>query len=341
MPLTQRRAGILRLVVHEYIETASPVGSKAIHDKYALPASPATIRNEMQALEGDGLLTHPHTSAGRVPSDEGYRFFVESLMGQVDLSGEEKATIRHQFFQTAPELDEWLDLAAVLLARSLGLLAIVTPPRARQLRVRQLQLIELQELMALLIVVLQEARVLKQLVTLPEGADASDLPRLANRMNEYVAGLDSAELRAEATPNDPVEAAVLETLTRVLDEEAVRESDPRIEGFGAVLAQPEFQADQSGALEVMSLVDRHAMERIIPVAAGGSESGVRIVIGEENEADELRNCTVVFAPYRADSQMTGFMGVLGPTRMPYERSVASVGYMTDLLQEMMERVYGY
>ena len=92
MPLTQRRAGILRLVVHEYIETASPVGSKAIHDKYALPASPATIRNEMQALEGDGLLIHPHTSAGRVPSDEGYRFFVESLMGQVDLSDEVKAT---------------------------------------------------------------------------------------------------------------------------------------------------------------------------------------------------------------------------------------------------------
>ena len=319
MPLTQRRAGILRLVVHEYIETASPVGSKAIHDKYALPASPATIRNEMQALEGEGLLTHPHTSAGRVPSDEGYRFFVESLMGHVDLSGEEKATIRHQFFQTAPELDEWLDLAAVLLARSLGLLAIVTPPRARQLRGRQLQLIELQELMALLIVVLQEARVLKQLVTLPEGADASDLPRLANRMNEYVAGRASADLRAEVTPSDPVEAAVLDTLTRVLDEEAERESDPRIEGFGAVLAQPEFQADHSGALEVMSLVDQHAMERVIPAAAlspeGDSEPGVRIVIGEENEAAELRNCTVVFAPYRADSQTTGYMGVLGPTRM--------------------------
>ena len=102
MPLTQRRAGILRLVVHEYIETATPVGSKAIREKYSLPASPATIRNEMKALEGEGLLTHPHTSAGRVPSETGYRFFVESLMGHVDLAGEEKATIRHQFYQTAP-----------------------------------------------------------------------------------------------------------------------------------------------------------------------------------------------------------------------------------------------
>ncbi len=130
MTLTQRRAGILRLVVHEYIETATPVGSKAIREKYSLPASSATIRNEMKALEGEGLLTHPHTSAGRVPSETGYRLFVESLMGQVDLAGEEKATIRHQFYQTAPELDEWLDLAAVVLARSLGLLAIVAPPRA-------------------------------------------------------------------------------------------------------------------------------------------------------------------------------------------------------------------
>ena len=102
-----------------------------------------------------------------------------------------------------------------------------------------------------------------------------------------------------------------------------------------------FFTEASLRRAIRSFVAHYHRERISPAAGGSSESGVRIVIGEENEADELRNCTVVFAPYGADPQMTGFMGVLGPTRMLYERSVASVGYMTDLLQEMMERVYGY
>ena len=106
-PVTDRRAGILRIIVREYVETAAPVGSRTIHDKYGVSASPATIRHEMQALEEEGLLEQPHTSAGRVPSDRGYRLFVESLMGQTDLPVEEKATIRHQFYQAAPELDEW------------------------------------------------------------------------------------------------------------------------------------------------------------------------------------------------------------------------------------------
>ena len=126
--VTDRRAGILRLVVREYVDTATPVGSKTIREKYELSASAATIRSEMQALESDGFLTHPYTSAGRIPSDLGYRSYVESLMGPVELAAEEKATIRHQFYQAAPELDEWAKLAAVLLARSLGLVAIVTLP---------------------------------------------------------------------------------------------------------------------------------------------------------------------------------------------------------------------
>ena len=117
---------------------------------------------EMQALEEEGLLLQPHTSAGRVPSDRGYRVFVESLMGQVELPIEEQATIRHQFYQAPPELDEWVDLAAGLLARSLGLLAVVVPPQSRELRVRQLELISLNDLLVLLVVVLREPRVLKQ-----------------------------------------------------------------------------------------------------------------------------------------------------------------------------------
>ncbi len=337
--VTDRREGILRLVVREYIETASPVGSKTIRDKYRVAASPATIRHEMQALEEDGLLTQPHTSAGRVPSDQGYRYFVESLMGPVRLTQHEQATIRHQFFQAPPELDEWVDLAAVLLARSLGLMAIVAPPRAEELQVRRLELIGLKDLLALLVVVMREARVLKQLVTLDTALNQNQLSDLANRLNERVAGKTVSELRLLDEPADATEATVSETLQRLLDEESLRDSKPHVEGLAGVLGQPEFETNHHRVLDIMSLVDQHSMERVVPPAALG-ESGVSVVIGGENSAMELHDCSVVVAPYRFGDGMSGYVAVIGPTRMHYARSVASVRYLSGLMEEMLEYVYG-
>ena len=239
--VSERRAGILRIVIREYVETAVPVGSQTVHDKYGVPASPATIRHEMQALEEEGLLEQPHTSAGRVPSELGYRFFVESLMGQADLSGDEKATIRHQFFKAAPELDEWADLAAGLLARSLGLLAIVAPPRSRELQVKQLELIGLNDLLALLVVVLREARVLKQLVPLDSSFEQAELSVLAGRLNELVSGKTVTEMRRQPEPEDETEQRMLGTLQRLLTEESSRETVVRTEGVAGMLAQPEFR----------------------------------------------------------------------------------------------------
>ena len=336
--VTARRAGILRLVVQEHIETAAPVGSKTIHEKYGVPVSPATIRNEMQALEEDGLLRQPHPSAGRIPSDQGYRYFVQSLAGQVDLSAEEKATIRHQFFQAPPEWDEWVELAAVLLARSLGLLAVVAPPRARRLAVRRVELIRLNERLALLVVVVREARVLKQLVTLASATAQAELSAVARRLNERVVEKTAAELERLPDPAEATTAAVLHSLRRLLREEAGRDLAARVEGLPGVLAQPEFRSDHRWVLAIMSLVEGRAVERLVPPGTLG-ESGVRVVIGAENQAEELRECSVVMAPYGAGEEMTGFVGVVGPTRMRYPRGAATVRYLSDLLQEMMERVY--
>ncbi len=336
-PVTDRRSGILRLVVRDYIETAAPVGSKTIHDKYGVAASPATIRHEMQALEEEGLLIQPHTSAGRVPSDRGYRVFVESLMGQMELPAEEQATIRHQFYQAPPELDAWVDLAAGLLARSLGLLAVVVPPRSRELRVRQLELINLNDLLVLLVVVLREPRVLKQLVTLHDGMDQEALSQLAQRLNANVAGKRADEL--PETLEDESSDAVLHSLRRMLEDESARGGDAHVEGLGDVLTQPEFESDHQRVLEILSLVDGHSMLDVVPPATL-DEGGVSVMIGAENAATALHDCSVVVAPYGTASERAGFVGLVGPTRMPYGRSVASVRYFSDLLQEMMEQVYG-
>ena len=338
-PVTERRAGILQIIVREYVETAAPVGSKTIHDKYGVPASPATIRHEMQSLEEDGLLEQPHTSAGRIPSDLGYRFFVESLMGQADLPGDEKATIRHQFFQAAPELDEWADLAAGLLARSLGLLAMVAPPRSRELQVKHLELISLNDLLALLVVVLREARVLKQLVPLDSAFEQAELSLLAARLNERVAGRTVTELRREPESDDATEQRLLATLSQLLGEESAREIGVRVEGVAGMLAQPEFRLDHEGALDIVTLVDQRAADRVVPVDSLG-RAGVSVMIGDENPADELQHCSVVVAPYGDRADMSGYVALVGPTRMQYGRGVATVRYLSDLLEEMMDRVYG-
>ena len=337
--LTDRRAGILQLVIQEYVDTATPVGSNYVREKYDLPASSATIRHEMQALEEDGYLTHPHTSAGRVPSNQGYRHFVESLMGRVELPAAERATVRHQFFQAEPALDEWTDLAATVLAQSLGLLAIVTPPRSEELRIRHMELISLHDLLALLVVVLREARVIKQLVPLQAAFGQAELSLVANRLNEQVAGMGVTELRQLQAQVDPDEQSVMDTLQRVMDDEVSKEAQARMAGLSGVLAQPEFETDHERLRDVMRLVDQRAVDQLVP-ADTLDRRGVRVLIGEDYPADELQDCSLIVAPYGFGFGMSGFVGLFGPTRMNYPRGVASVRFVSDLLQEMMDHVYG-
>ena len=336
--VTARRAGVLRLVVDEYVETALPVPSARVRDKLGVPVSAATIRNEMQALEEEGLLTHPHTSAGRIPSDAGYRFYVEALMGPVDVGEDEKRTIRHQFYQAAPELDEWGQLAAVLLSRSLGLLAIVTAPRSRDLRVRRLELIALRDPLALVVVVLREARVLKQLVSLQASFDQAQLSALSGRVNAQVAGRTARELRAVPWPEGGPESTVAGAVLHLLDEEAAHEAEAHVEGLAAVLDQPEFQADHGGFLQIVTALEQHALQRVVS-AQMLSRGGVSVVIGEENRAQEMRPCSVVVAPYGTGLDAAGFVGVIGPTRMRYGSAVAGVRHLAGIMQEMMLTVY--
>ncbi len=336
--LTDRRAGLLRLVVREYVDTAQPVGSKSIREKYHLTASPATIRNDMQALEAAGLLTHPYTSAGRMPSDRGYRVYVEALMGEPGLGEDEKRTIRHQFSQTAPELDAWAELAAVLLARSLGLVSVVAPPRFHDLRVRRLELIALKDMLALLVVVLREARVLKQLVSLSQSTTQAELDVVAQQLNSVAVDQPLERVRAE-TPETGVAGTVGRALVHLLEEAVIRETTPHIEGMSGVLEQPEFQQHQDAYLRVFSLLDQRALDRVIPMQ-GLTQAGVSVVIGRENQTAEMRECTVIVAPYGLGPEVTGFVGLVGPTRLPYGRSIASVRYLSALMQEMMERIYG-
>ncbi|MCY3567282.1 MAG: heat-inducible transcriptional repressor HrcA [Chloroflexi bacterium] len=360
--LSQRRAGILQLVVQDYIETATPVASRHVVEKYALPASPATIRHEMHALEEGGYLTHPHTSAGRVPSNLGYRHFVQSLMGHAELGQAEQAQVRHQFFQAAPSVDEWVELAANVLARSLGLLVIVAPPHPEQLRIRQLELISLNELLVLMIVVVQEARMIRQLMPLPQPVEVDELDELAARLSGTLRGQSADEVRAAARASldspdtHPVQHFVLDTLAQVLHRDARRAGVPAIAGLGGMVSQPEFQQEPERSLELIELVDQQAAEDLIPpeVLEDSMLAGeMHVLIGDDYPNELLQDCSLVLAPYgssigaalhaeraAAALEIPGYVGIVGPTRMNYPRSIAAARFYSGLLQEMIDAVYG-
>src|SRR5437867_715252 len=186
--LSERRENLLNLIVEEYVESAVPVGSKSIVEKHRFPYSSATVRLEMARLEDEGFIGQPHTSAGRVPSDKGYRYYVESLMAEEQLAADEREMIRHQFHQAERDLEEWFQLAAAVLAHSVRNFAVVTSPRSRETRLRHIQLVALQELSALLVVVLQEARIRQQVLNFTQPVDQDVLNAVANRLNAAYGG---------------------------------------------------------------------------------------------------------------------------------------------------------
>ncbi|HEY7801116.1 MAG TPA: heat-inducible transcriptional repressor HrcA, partial [Dehalococcoidia bacterium] len=192
--LTERRAQLLSLIVREYVDSALPVGSEAIVRKHELPFSSATIRNEMAHLEEEGYISHPHTSAGRVPSDQGYRYYVEALMQESDLPQATKRTIRHQFHQAGREEDEWIQLAAAVLARAVENAAVVTVPRSPESRLKRIELVGIQDNAALLVLVLHQARVKQQVLIFPEPIEQEDLARISNRLNDAFAGHSAGEI---------------------------------------------------------------------------------------------------------------------------------------------------
>src|SRR6188508_1478518 len=204
--LTDRQRSVLRAVVEDYVLTAVPVGSKALVTRYGLDVSPATVRNAMAELEALGLLTHPHTSAGRVPSDLGYRLYVESLMREAELDRTDQLMIRHQFSQVQLTSNEWLRLAASILAGSTRSASVVTPARARRARFGHLQLVALADGTRMLVLVLGDGNVVQRRLDrlalqreLPDSAlDQEELDRTAAVLNAELAGLSATQIRRRA-----------------------------------------------------------------------------------------------------------------------------------------------
>jgi heat-inducible transcriptional repressor len=341
--LTERQKSILRIIVQEYVRTATPVPSEAIPSRYRLGVSPATVRNEMAVLEEKGYISHPHTSAGRVPTDKGYRYFVESLMGEAELPIAERLKIQHQFHQIELEQEEWLHLAAAVLAQAVHNAAVITPPLAAQARFKHLELIAVHDLLALLVLVLQDGTIKQQMLTLSEPMPQEELSPLANKLNASCAGLSREQIAAqdgELTPLERQVTTIILHLMRQLDEKT--SSEVYHNGLAYALEQPEFQ--QAGkAQQVLEVLEQRSLLATVLgqlLLSRPGEPGVQVFIGQENPWDELRDYSLVLAPYGLLDEMSGVLGVLGPTRLPYWRAISSVRYMAVILSTLLGEMYG-
>lgn len=339
MVLSDRRSRILAFIVEDFVDSAQPIGSQALVERHALSLSSATVRNEMAALEDEGMITHPHTSAGRIPSHRGYRYYVSSLMGERGLAKQEQLKILHQFHQSARELENWTSLAASVLAQSLGNVALVTQPRVIEVRLKQVQLVELTENRALLIAVTMDGGAHQQTVEFPVPAHQEQLSRLANRLNADLSGKTAADIphRDLPEPPGPIERIVVAALTDILLREQERTLEaPIVEGVRDMLRQPEF-GHSDRMLDTLEAVDERRLRQAIPSDAV-SEGGLAIVIGDENREGPYQDMSFVLARY-GPQEGGGVVGVLGPTRMAYADAVAHVRYVSDLLTELMRRLY--
>ncbi len=345
LELSERHRTVLRAVVEDYVLSAVPVGSKALVEKYRLPVSSATVRMAMAELESLGLLTHPHTSAGRVPSDLGYRYYVETLMREAELDRADRLMIRHQFSQVQLTNNEWLRLAASILAGSTRSAAVVTPARARRARYGHLQLVELPDAARLLVLVLSDGNVvqrrLDRLTTdrlLGDEPGQAQLDATAARLNGRLPALDARAVRRrlgrDATPGS-LDAYVGEIVAQTLEEEdRLVVEEVVTDGLVNVLEQPEFAggAKLRAILEVLQRSD--FLQQLIPLVT--RRGGVHVIIGHENSMDAMHEVSLVFAPYGAPDRALGLLGVLGPTRMRYPRAIPTLRYHAPLQNHQID-----
>jgi heat-inducible transcriptional repressor len=336
--LSPRSETILKSIVGQYITRAVPVPSQSIINDYELAVSPATIRNEMAHLEQEGYIIRPHPSAGSIPSDKGYRFYVETL-SDIELPLAEQFLISHLFHQVEREMEEWLSLAATLTAQLVQNVAIVAMPKTTKCQFKHLELVALRESLALVVLVLQGARLKQQLLTFDKAIAQAELTKIANKLNKAYTGLSRAKIKAKKLKLSPAEKQVNDLLLKIMRAEDEHEFEPsRLDGLHFILNQPEFRQGQR-VLTLMELVERRDLLKSVAPEELGSE-GVQVIIGKENKAEAIQECSVVISRYGLPEEAVGIMGVVGPTRMPYARTISTVGYLSSVLNRLVAELYG-
>jgi heat-inducible transcriptional repressor len=336
--LSERQKLILALVIRDYIETAQPVSSAHIVEFYRVGFSSATVRNEMVTLTDMGYLRQPHTAAGRVPTEEGYRYFVGQLMGHPELPANTQRTITHQFYQAGTDVDRWMRLAASVLAHQAQAASLVTAPRPDRPTFKHVELISTHGRQVLMVLVLSGGDVLQQMLNLAEPVAQEQLSSSTQALNNAFESLDAEQIANRAGSYNLLE----EDIRKLIVAEMRRASSMPTgelyrDGLTLVLSEPEFGEMDVARRALRVLEERPLLDDLLTrTVLLNDVGGVQVLIGGEGTWEELRDCSLILSRYGAPGLATGTLGILGPMRMPYGRTISTVRFVASLLSSMVE-----
>jgi len=339
-PLTERCQKILEAIIEEYIATAQPVGSKALTRNYGIKLSPASVRNVMAELEELGYLVSPHTSAGRIPTEKGYRFYVDTLLHVIDLEKSQKNQIERHYRQHGLQMADMLREASRTLSAFSHHTGLVMVPRLKTTTFRHIEFVKLSPRQILAVFVTQSGLVQNKLVDIDEELTSRDLEQITNYLNGAMCGLSIQEVRTRIVAEMAQEKALYDQLLQraFLLSKATLVDEPSgdiiIEGTSYFLDQPEFS-------------DLHRMKRIVKtfeqksvlvdlLDRGLETEGVQVIIGSETACPELADCSLITAAYSGKRGTLGTLGVIGPNRMPYSTIIPIVDYTANLISRLLD-----
>ena len=339
--LGERKAAVLRAIVEEYVRTGEPVGSETIAERYSLGVSSATIRNEMAALEELGFLMHPHTSAGRIPTDLGYRRYVDSLPARGRLRDTQRRAIGSYFQEAVGDLEEVLRGAAQLLARLTQYAGLALPPSSPEERILRVELVEMGTKL-LVLVIMQHGQVITRMIERPDGLDADTIQDLSHRIIDATGDrtLPTARSRTAHLMNDaqPVESGLLAMVAdSIADiEEHASEEHVLVGGVGNLAGELVLWRVETMRRLFDALEHEADVLRLLRGASSGEE--LSVTIGHEDPATRKWEASLVAAPYRAGETTLGTIGVVGPTRMDYLTTISAVRAVARRLSELAEHL---
>lgn len=341
--MDKRQQKILKAVVYRYITTGTPVGSKSLAASLNLGVSAATIRNELSKLEGMGYLYQPHTSAGRLPTDLGYRFYVDSLSGRTRLREEERKAIHTLFSQKTKELENLLQETSTLLSRLTSAAAMVIAPRLRRNTIKHVDLVNLAEDIILLVIITDTGRVEKKLIDIKGMDSDDDLEEVQTFLNRGLQGrgLDEMADLTESPEIDTLKSPQLAAKVVAVIKDILSEDEYEKVFVGGTVNLLRY-LDDEGAKRIEDLLkhfeEQYFLLNMLGEALGSKKTLIRI--GDENIYEELQSFSLVATPYAINEEMVGTVSVLGPTRMDYARVIPTVDFIAKSLSRTLEMLKG-
>ncbi len=340
LELSEREKSILRYVIHQYILTANPVGSRNISKKYDVGFSPATIRNVMADLENSGLLGHPHTSAGRVPTDNGYRFYVDSLMGVPKLPIVEKRAAESVINLSSKITDDLIKATSTILSNITNQLACITYPQMNNSILEKIQIVKLSTTRILVVVAVQSGLVKTITLELRANFGQSDLENLQRILNQRLSGLKFSEIRETiverfqnvyATQYKPIIRVFLDSVNDIFTDKSDNNKSV-VTGTKNILSHPEFEniAEFQGIIELVE--DRDVIVHLMNENIDENIERTNITIGSENMDEKFTSYSLITKKYSVGNAV-GSVGIIGPKRMEYSKVIATVEYVAKLLTE--------